>query len=1054
MDFFALRNNASVMNFESRQFPVTRRLQLEMPGIQGPNSGPGATNVVDSVLPAAPRVLLPNGKYVTCEDEPIRTPGAVQAYGLLVAIDLHGSVTHVSSNVQKLLGIEASAFLSADKFTDVLAPSEAATFQEQFEICLAQRIALVFTLTVNSIACYCSMGEPTTTNPDLIVLELELEEDAQVRLPMTDIASIPYSPFNANTIAQTLLEKKRRKASNANMIPMFELLSQLNRSMLNVPDLDTCVKIVAQAVKHITSYDRIMIYQFDASWAGHVIEECADEKRYYGLKFPPGDIPKQARELYVINKIRLLNDREEPTAPIVCRNQALAEVPLDMTYVNIRAISPVHIKYMKNMGIASTMSISLMHNNALWGLIACHGVTPGRPSVAVRQFCRLVGETFSSIIDARMLQKSVRNARSFASVAANPFSTSVGGNTGVPAVVAGTVADILTLFDSNFGILSVDGESKLLGEPTVDASEIIAIVNFVKSRQFERICSTDRLREYAPEVCSSVAGFLCIPLSAATPAGGPGDFVLFCRLEQLQTVSWAGDPNEPVTYNPETLSLEPRVSFATWKETVRGLANPWTPETLEMASMLQLVYGRFMNVWREKERAENRNRLKNLLIGSVSHDVRTPLNAVIGYLELALESPMEEQLRESLITCYNASKSLIFIVNDLLDLTRFEAGKMLFRSEPFAIRSVLESTLPIFTNEANKRGLIFDVICEDDVPQIVIGDGPKISQVITNLCSNALKFTEKGCIKVHCQKVEDTPPDGVLIQIQVSDTGIGIPVDKLDRIFLDFEQITNVLSHKVQGTGLGMAIVSRQVLNNDALLKTTHKHSNAILIRIMTNMKGTLRVDSTEGVGTTFTCRIPFVLPKMTEPLSPTDGSGSRRGSRTTFPISLSPSNASIGLTSPPTSATSPTESPSSFGGGRSPFGKPPRALKLLAAEDNSINQALLTRRMQQAGHSIKMTHDGRECVDVYKSGEIFDVILMDVQMPIMDGLEASKAIREYEATLDPPRRIPIFAISANAFAGDQERGWDCGVDSYFTKPVNFGELVATLANVGRGGAF
>ncbi|TPX54177.1 hypothetical protein SeMB42_g00422 [Synchytrium endobioticum] len=756
------------------------KIQSFEPGNSPPNTHMGRSrfigneNTHDFLFPA-PRVLLPNGQLVACDQEPIRTPDAVQAYGVLIALDKSdGSVTHVSDNTFAVLKIDPSVILSASKFTDLLTNEEAAVFDDQYHYCLSEKMSSAFTLNIGDVGCFAVLGEPTTTNPDLLLLEVEPSGDPALLSPLSSKSAVPVSPFNPHTISRTLGNTTRTNNFTRNfttplpagglLIPMFDLLSQLNNALLKMDNLDTCVKMLAHAVRHITSYDRVMVYQFDSTFCGHVIEEAADDIRYLGLKFPASDIPQQARDLYMINKIRTLDDRERPTAKILCKSEKWAQQTLDMTYINIRAVSPVHIKYLGNMGVNASMSITLMHNSTFWGLIACHGYKAGRPSVPVRHFCKLLAETFGSIIEARQLRKSIRDTRSFVTVASNPLhgSSTVPSGPQVPTVVAGTVSDLLGLFEANFGILCVDGESKLLGETKVPPREIIDIVNFVKSRHFERISSTDRFKEFAPGVSFSVAGFLYIPLASTVTAGGLGDFVLFCRLEQVQTVNWAGDPTELVSYNPETMSLEPRTSFQIWRETVRGISAPWTSDALDMAGMVQLVYGRFMSVWREKEKAETRNRLKNLLIGSVSHDVRTPLNAVIGYLELALESPMDDALRENLSICYNASKSLIFIVNDLLDLTRFEAGKMLFRSEPFSLRNVISSTIPIFKPDAVKRGLRFEVACHEEVPNLVIGDGPKISQCLTNLCSNALKFTESGSITMSCKKVEETADTNIL----------------------------------------------------------------------------------------------------------------------------------------------------------------------------------------------------------------------------------------------------------------------------------------------------
>jgi signal transduction histidine kinase len=216
--------------------------------------------------------------------------------------------------------------------------------------------------------------------------------------------------------------------------------------------------------------------------------------------------------------------------------------------------------------------------------------------------------------------------------------------------------------------------------------------------------------------------------------------------------------------------LEPRSSFQKWTQIVDRKSKQWTPDECEIGTVLQLVYWKFIDIWRQRDAALQSNRLKNLLLANVSHEVRTPLNAIINYLEIALEQPMDAELRGAISQAHQSSKSLIFIINDLLDLTRIEAGKMLFRAEPFSLMSTVRDAAKMFEMDATRKKVNFEIVQIGDIPEQVIGDSSKIRQIVVNLCCNALKFTTVGYVNLFCKAVENTGSH-VTIEIAVEDTG-------------------------------------------------------------------------------------------------------------------------------------------------------------------------------------------------------------------------------------------------------------------------------------------
>lgn len=234
--------------------------------------------------------------------------------------------------------------------------------------------------------------------------------------------------------------------------------------------------------------------------------------------------------------------------------------------------------------------------------------------------------------------------------------------------------------------------------------------------------------------------------------------------------------------------LLPRKSFKAWSENVVGRAKEWSEEHIEIAAVLCLVYGKFIEVWRQKQEALRSSKLASLLLNNAGHEVRTPLNAVINYLEIALEGNLDDETRDNLQKSHKASKSLVYVINDLLDLTRSEEGNALFRYEPLDFLSTIRDAVSMFQSEAERAGIEFSLTEDPKMPRRVMGDQAKIRQVVSNIIANAIKHTSKGSVKVEIQVLNcDSTGEKVEACILVSDTGSGIPEKKLDAIFQNFE---------------------------------------------------------------------------------------------------------------------------------------------------------------------------------------------------------------------------------------------------------------------------
>jgi light-regulated signal transduction histidine kinase (bacteriophytochrome) len=306
---------------------------------------------------------------------------------------------------------------------------------------------------------------------------------------------------------------------------------------------------------------------------GCVVSEYFNNKAtrdsYLNLHFPASDIPKQARELYVVNKIRVLYDRDEETARLMCRTLKDAETPLDLKHSYLRAMSPIHIKYLHNLGVRASMSISLMVENKLWGLVSCHNYgSEARVSLPVRELCRSLGETCSTHIEKLLYSARIKVRKP---LSAAPKKTSP------TAFIAASSSDLLKMFDADFGFLAIKGEARTVGKLSA-YNEAIALLQYIRQRAFTEIFATQNIKKDCPGVdfeagFSVLAGMLVVPLALDGV-----DFLVFFRKAKSKEIIWAGNPHEKSVRPGTNAYLEPRSSFKRWSEQVVGMSREWTED--------------------------------------------------------------------------------------------------------------------------------------------------------------------------------------------------------------------------------------------------------------------------------------------------------------------------------------------------------------------------------------------------------------------------------------------------------------------------------------------
>jgi light-regulated signal transduction histidine kinase (bacteriophytochrome) len=675
-------------------------------------------------------------------------------------------------------------------------------------------------------------------------------------------------------------------------------------------------------------------------------------------------------------------------------------------------MSPIHLKYLKNMGVRSSMSISIVINGNLWGLIACHsyGDAAIRVTLPVRELCRNIGECAATNIERLFMIERIKARQ-------NPRSTPPPQNPS--SFIAASSVDLLRVFGADFGLLSIQDEARTIGklEPYREA---LAILAHLQSRRFTSIFSSQNVNKTFPNIkyppgIHTIAGLLIMPLSVNS-----NDFLVFFRKGQLQEIRWAGNPYEKLL-KPGTDYLEPRMSFQRWTEKVVGLSTEWTEDQLETASVLSLLYGRFIEIWRQKESAGQTNRMTRLLLRNSSHEVRTPLNAIINYLELALENNLDNNTRELLSKAHNASRSLIYVIDDLLNLTKAEGVPLAASGETFDLGATVSEVITSFRKEAIRKGLDLTVSTHQGIPEMVKGDASRLRQVLSNVTSNAFQHSVDGGIKVDIKPLI-TKDNISVICITVQDAGLGMSEDQLD-VSADRNHHSPLANHLTQDLFREFEEVfddQSQFFSSDTTSSTARSDETgslgvglAVVARYVRNMNGTIRVQSELGKGTIFGIELPFEHISTTPPLSLPPSSpysmpalralsdtsntpvatpltpGEKKSNKpSVLPIPESEDasrmislEARTGISLSSRSITDGYPFPQMNTTANDSQGE---SLNVLMAEDNPINSRLLSRRLQKLGHSVEITVDGQECGDHFKTDpEGVDVILMDIQVCI-----------------------------------------------------------------------
>lgn len=713
-----------------------------------------------------------------CDLEPIHIPGTVQAHGALIALQ-GDRIVVASASVQPHFGLEVAEVIGQGLDLlldgDTLSAVQDALHQEALEhnplflVSAAVRGRGPFDLTAH-------------TRDGLRVLEFE---PTQARVQVDPNALIRGS------------------------------LAALNATRT----LEDFSAVLAREVQHLTGFDRVMIYQFAPDGTGTVIAEqhAPGMEPFLGLRYPASDIPKQARALYVLNMIRQIADVQGVPAPLYAAPEHAA--PLDLSYAALRAVSPIHIQYLKNMGVGASMSISIVRGTELWGLIACHHNGPRALPYDVRGACEFLGQVASVQLSARQERDEQAYELKLRSAESNLVSLLAQLNDPVEALSAPD-ANLLGFIDAPGAAIRYGSETVLLGS-TPTRAQVAALCDWLATQPESDVIHTDSLgRDHPPALAYSdvASGLLAVPLSR-----GRHDYVMWFRPEQLQTVTWGGDPNKPVQVEGDGGAgrLTPRESFAAWQETVRGRCAPWQVAEVHTARALRRAITTVA-----LRRAEETLELNEELLRSnaeldafayiASHDLKEPLRGLHNYSVYLLDTyaqQLDEDGTSKLQTLVRLTQRMDALLDSLLLYSR--VGRVELNFQPVPMTDVVGEALDLLMSRVRETHATVTV---HDLPTLTV-DRVRVTEIYQNLIANALKYTardephvEVGVLSAQ-ERSTRTLPEGVNPQahvLYVRDDGIGIRPQHFENIFRIFKRL-HARDQFGGGTGAGLTIVRKLV---------------------------------------------------------------------------------------------------------------------------------------------------------------------------------------------------------------------------------------------------
>lgn len=706
----------------------------------------------------------------TCDTEPIHAPDAIQPYGMLIRFreaDLR--ILHISRNSGKYFALTAEELLG-QPLSSVLPES---TMGEIHEALGARDLDGENPVTIDMGPSRQWQGVLHRDGP-IISFEIELPVPHETR-------------------------------------DVFAMMRSITRDLDACTTLDALNATAAGAFKELFGYDQVLIYKFDEAGHGAVVGEAKNPHRpsYLGLHFPKSDVPAQSRQLKLVQPLGMVVDTSYEPCPVVGLPD---EDHPDLSACLLRSVSPMCTGFYQNLGVRAFMNFAIVRDNRLWGYVAMWHFSPRHLPYLNREaglsLSRLVGVYHDNIE-----QREAEAYRKRITDMVDALLEQLADAGDLARVLSETREPLHTLLNADGVAIVGMNDIALLGEtPGYEATR--AIADWLVARGTTSIFATRCLSQHMPgseAYAAEASGILALPFS-----NPPRAFIIWFRRERIASVSWAGDPQKPVDLADAGNRLLPRTSFELWKAEQRNQSIPWRTSERQGAEQLRkgifnaLVQAEGTKIAEERRRLQHALDARNDLLATLSHELRTPMTAILGMSEMLLEDNKATDRTESLRTIHKSGNLLLSLMNTILDFSKIESGTVELREEPFSLKACLSEPVAALRRKAESKGIDLFLSVDETMPARVSGDGDRIKQIMMNLINNAVKFTDTGHV-IAAARMRTQRVDTVTVTLSVTDTGIGIPPDDLEAIFQPFKQAKGNHPGRSEGSGLGLSICQRLV---------------------------------------------------------------------------------------------------------------------------------------------------------------------------------------------------------------------------------------------------
>ncbi|MBS4080981.1 ATP-binding protein [Pseudomonas rustica] len=698
-----------------------------------------------------------------CADEPIRFPGAIQPHGLLLTLSEPAlEIIQVSANVESLLGRPALALIG-QPLQSLIGDEHAAQVRQTLQQpTLSDSAPLLFRL--NDMAFEGLLHR----HKGVLILELEIHVEN-------------FQPRNV-------------AGSETHLGRMLQRLQ-------GATTLQALYDISVKEIQAMTGYDRVLIYRFEEEGHGQVIAEASDPSMevFNGLFFPASDIPEQARELYRTNWLRIIPDAAYEPVPLVPKLRPDTQTPLDLSFATLRSVSPIHCQYMKNMGVLSSMSISLLKGDKLWGLISCGNREPLHVPHELRAACQTIGQVLSLQISAMEALEVSRQREAKVDALAMLNQAMIDSPQNVFDGLANQPEVLMALTGAG-GIAIIEDKQLHRYGNCPEPDEIRALHKWLQDSG-EAVFSSHHLASVYPPAAhyqQVASGVLAMSLPKPVDNG-----VLWFRPEVKENINWSGDPRKPLDLENSDagLRLRPRTSFEIWKVEMAGISTKWSHGDLFAANDLRRS-ALENDLARQVRREQEAVRARDELVAVVSHDLRNPMTVIsmlCGMMQKAFSSDgphTSRRISTAIDTMQQAAGRMNTLLEDLLDTSKIDAGRYTITPQKLDVGQMFEEAQSLLAPLAIDKDI--SISFEADADLSIHGDPERLFQVLSNLIGNAIKFTPRlGTVGVRAKSVGDE------IVFTVRDSGEGIPKENLPHVF---DRYWTVKDGNPTGTGLGLYI--------------------------------------------------------------------------------------------------------------------------------------------------------------------------------------------------------------------------------------------------------